>query len=202
VEVSGKRFPTQSQIVKHGYWGEVAGQPTTAKSLGPGELFVNGRKFATEIRQIEVDGDESDVESIIHYSAGQPPYQLRRETKTVHASDSKSSTTTVEIIGLNLPQRVLGEVKPAAGVKTVKKHAKGMGVTLEMHCDDVPGGVVSHTAAEHNLEGDVSRRSVLQLVDYSIGIGHLEEPSSVVRRRKFHRNRRRMEEVYVPSLPR
>jgi hypothetical protein len=202
VEVSGKRFPPQSQIVKYGYWGQTSEQPTTVKSLGSGELKINGQTLKTELQSIEVAGDEFTTESVVHYSADQPPYQLRRETTVKSENEAKSSTTTVEVIGLDLPQRVLGEVKPAAVVKTVRKHAKGMGVTVEMHCDDVPGGVVSHTAAEHTPEGEVARRSILQVVDYSIGIGEIEEVSSIVRRRKYHRARRRMDDMYLPAQPR
>ena len=198
VEVSGKRFPTQTQIVKQGYWGESAGQPTTVKSAGASEVVINGRRVPTELQQITIASDEVDVESKVHYSADTPPYQLSRETTTTHRADSKSSATTVETVALELPHKVLGEMKTAAVVKTVRKHGKGTGVTIEVHCDDVPGGVVSHAAAEHTLEGEVSRRSTLQIMDYSIGVGQIEEPSSVVRRRKFHRSRRRVEEYIVP----
>ena len=202
VEVSGKRFPTQTQIVKHGYWGETAGQRATVKSLGRGEVLINGQPILTQLHRIAIDSDEVDVESTVHVSADTPPYQLSRETTATHRNESKSSTTTVEIIGLELPQKVLGVMKSAAAVKTVRKHSKGTGVTIEMHCDDVPGGVVSHTAAEHTLEGDVARRSILQIVDYSIGVGRVEETSSVVRRRRFHRARRRIEEMQaIPAQP-
>jgi hypothetical protein len=195
VEVSGKRFPTQTQVVKHGFWGESAEQKATVKRIGSSQLQINGKSISAEQRQIKVSTEEAEVLSTVLYSPTVPPYQLRRETEVTHETDAKSSSTLVEVIALELPQKVLGDIKAAAVVKTVKKHSRGTSVTVEMHCDDVPGGVVSHAAAEHTPDGEVTRRSTLQIVDYSIGVGRLEEPSSVVRRRKYHRARRRGDDI-------
>ena len=163
------------------------------KSVGDSELVINGRRIPTSLQQFTIAGDDFDVETIVHYSADTPPYHLRRETTATQKADARTTTTVVEIVALDLPQKVLGEVKSVAAVKTVKKHAKGSSVTVEMHCDEVPGGVVSHAAAEYDAEGNVARRSTLQTVDFSIGEGQIEDTASAVRRRKSHRVRRRTE---------
>jgi hypothetical protein len=202
VEISGKRFPPQVQTVKYGYFGETPEQTARFKSIGEGEVQIDGRTIPVEKRQITIVGDDFEAQTVVHYSNATPPYQLKRETSTAHTSEAKSSNTSVEVVALELPQRVLGDVKSAATVKTIKKHAQGTSVTVETHCDDVPGGVVAHAAAERDGEGHVTRRSTLQIVDYSIGIGRIEEPASVVRRRKYNRARRRGDEIYIAPAPR
>jgi hypothetical protein len=194
LEVGGKRFPPQVQTVKHGYHGETADQKVTTKKVGDGEVVVNGKRIPCEIRQITISGEDAVRESKVSYSPTTPPYQLKRETttatKTPGGEETTASSTVVDVVALELPHLVLGEIKTSAAVRTVHKHAKGTSVTLEAHCDDVPGGVVSHAASESDQAGHVIRRSTLELVDYSIGVGRVEEPS-LIRRRKFHRNRQR-----------
>ena len=67
--------------------------------------------------------------------------------------------------------------------------SKGIKVTLEVHVDDVPGGVISHSASETDAVGRTVRRSTLELLDYAIG-GQEQSPDPAVRRR-FHRSRPR-----------
>jgi hypothetical protein len=201
VEVAGKRFPTQTQVVKHGYWGESEQQRATMERIGEAQLQLNGKSLNVEQLQFRFDEDGRKVLSTVHYSSQVPPYQLRRETVSEHETDAKSFRTIVEVVALELPHNVLGEIKSTTVVKTVKKHSRGTSVTVEMHCDDVPGGVVSHAAAEHDSQGEVTRRSTLQIVDYSIGVGRVEEPASVIRRRKYHRTRRRGEDMYRIAPP-
>lgn len=198
VEVAGKRFPTQVQTVTNGFYGEQPGQTATVRRLGEGTIEIDGQKITTEQRRVRIIGGDVEVNSVVHYSADVPPYQLQRETTTSEPG-GKSATTKVEVVALDMPQRVLGDIKSSAIVKTVKSHDKGSSTTVEVQCDDVPGGVVSHSAAERDTNGEIVRRSTLQIVDYSIGIGHIDEASSVVRRRKYHRAaRRRGEEIVRP----
>ena len=70
--------------------------------------------------------------------------------------------------GFDLPQRVRGELKQASYVKTTQKLPLTSKVTLEVHCDEVPGGVVAHWASETDSAGRVLRRSTLELLDYGL----------------------------------
>ena len=186
VEVAGRRFASVPQLVKHGYYGESPGQPVSVKDLGESQLALDGRLVACELRQAVIESDGVKRVSKIHYSSTVPPYQLRRETTAEDVSDEKKTTTLVEIVSLDLPQRVVGEIKKASYVKTTHKQGAGTKVTLEVQCDDVPGGVVSHWASETDSAGKTIRRSTLELVDYEI-----PEPKkgelSYGRRRGFHR---------------
>jgi hypothetical protein len=196
VEVAGRRFSSVPQIVKHGYYGETPGQPVSVKDLGDSQLALDGRMVACELRQATIESEGIKRVSTIHYSSSLPPYQLRRETTAevaVEEKEKQKATTLVEIIALDLPQRVVGEIKKASYVKTTHKQPQGSKVTLEVQCDDVPGGVVSHWASETDSNGKTLRRSTLELLDYEV-----QEPKKgeiSYGRRRFHRRAaRRMDD--------
>jgi hypothetical protein len=168
IETAGRKFSSVPQLVKHGYYGETPGQPVSVKALGESQLALDGRLVACEVRQAVVETGGVKRVSKIHYSDKVPPYQLRRETTAEDAAEEKKATTLVEIVSLDLPQRVVGEIKQASYVKTTHTQPQGKKVTLEVQCDDVPGGVVSHWANETNADGKSLRRSTLELVDYEI----------------------------------
>jgi hypothetical protein len=192
VEVAGRRFASAPQVMKHGYYGESPGQPVTVKSLGDSQLALDGRLVACELRQAVVENEGVKRVSTIHYSSSIPPYQLRRETTAEGGADDKRATTLVEIVALDLPQRVVDEIKQATYVKTTHKHAQGSKVTLEVQCDDVPGGVVSHWSTETDLQGRAVRRSTLELAAYEITEAQAGEISYGRRHRYSRRAARRM----------
>jgi hypothetical protein len=190
VEVAGKRFASQPQVVKHGYYGETAGQSVTVKKLADEELVIDGRSVPSEVRQATYEADGVTRSSKIYYSSRISPYQLRRETTTEGVPEEQGIKTTVETVAIALPQKVLSEVHPAAYLKTTRKSPQGTKVTLEAHCDNVPGGVVSHSSSDTDASGHTIRRSTLELIDYAIG-GHPATADPATRRRTFNRQRPR-----------
>ncbi len=193
VEVAGKRFASQPQVVKHGYYGEPAGQRVTVTQQPPVAVVIDGRSIPSEVREATYEAEGLKRTSTIHYSRDVSPYQLRRVTQTEGATDAQRSTTLVETLALGLPQKVLGQMRTGAYLKTTRTSPLGTRVTVEIHCDELPGGVVSHAASETDPGGRVVRRSTLELIDYAIG-GHPAAADPATRRRMFHRQRpRRME---------
>ncbi len=193
VEIAGKRFVAQPQVVKHGFYGQPAGQSVSHERRGQEELVIGGRTVNSDVHHVSFEGDDGKRTSTIHYSSQVSPYQLRRQTTAEGDGELERSTTIVETVALGMPHRVLGQWRPAAQLKTTRTSHQGTKVTIELHCDDVPGGVVSHTATESDADGDVVRRSALELIDYAIG-GHAPTADPTTRRRLFQRLRmRRME---------
>ena len=189
VEVAGKRFASQPQVVRHGYYGESAGKPVAVKRLADEEVVIAGRAVPSEVRQATFEADGVTRTSKIYISSRISPYQLRRETTTEGVPDEQVVRTTVETVAIGLPQKVLSEIHPAAYVKTTRLSPQGTKVTLEAHCDNVPGGVVSHSSSDTDASGNTVRRSTLELIDFAIG-GHPVTADPVTRRR-FHRQRPR-----------
>jgi hypothetical protein len=186
VDVAGKRFTSQPQLVKHGYYGETAGQNVTVKKLDDEDLEIGGRTVPSEVRQATYEAEGVTRTSKIFISTRIPPYQLRRETTTAGVPDAQAVKTTVETVAIGMPHRVLSEVQAAAYVKTTRTSPQGSKVTLEVHCQNVPGGVVSHSASETDTAGSTIRRSTLELIDYGIG-GHPTTADPVTRRRAHTR---------------
>jgi hypothetical protein len=168
VDVTGRRIATTPQVVKHGYYGEPPGQGLSVKRIGEAPLNIDGRQIVCELRQLIFEEAGAKRISTLHYSADVAPFVLRRETSLDNGSDEKRNSSLVEVIALDLPQRIRGELKQASYVKTTQKLAHGTRVTLEVHCEDVPGGVAAHWASETDASGNVIRRTTLELIGYGL----------------------------------
>jgi hypothetical protein len=169
VEISGKRFVAQPQYVSQGVNGEVDGQTAAVKSVGSGEVSVDGRTIPTEIKQVTIDGEGVRRVSTLHHASAVAPYLLKRSTTATDLETREVKyRTEVETLALAMPFRVLNEVLPTAWVKTSHRNEDSEVITVETHCQSVPGGVVAHTSKELDKNGRLIKRSTLELVDYHI----------------------------------
>jgi hypothetical protein len=192
VDVGGKRFAAQPQIARQGFNGESEGQKVAVRKVGDGGVTVNGRVIPCETREVVVNGGDTKRVSFVHLSDKIAPYVLKRDTTVTDAAGKATNyQTQVEVVALDMPYKVLQDVKSTSFVKTVHRQPVGNAVTIEVHCDDVPGGVVAHTSREDNDKGQTTRRSTLELVDYGQGNGE-NDPNALGRRRLFQRNRGRI----------
>lgn len=186
VEVAGKKFPAQPQVIRRGYNGETDGQSVSVKRVGDAGLFINGSKVACEVRQITVNGDEGKRVTTVHYSQRIAPYVLRRETTAVDTAGKPTDVTSqVDVVAVEMPYKVLGEQKTCSTVRVVHQQGKASTLTLEFHCPEIPGAVVSHTSKETDDAGRVIRRSTLELLEYELGTGEDADAKTV--RQAFHR---------------
>jgi len=172
LEVAGRVYKAQPQIFKRGYNGESEGQHVTLKKIGAGTVTIGGNKIPTEIRQVIINGGKTKQDSLVHYSDKVSPYVLKRETTNSKTGKATPKyTTTVEVLEVEMPYRNSTETISSSHIKTVQNQAHGSITTIEVHCNDIPGGVVSHTSKESNKAGQVIRRSTLELMDYNISDG-------------------------------
>lgn len=194
VEVAGKRFTAEPRLVRQGFNGETLGQTVEVKRMGPGETSIDGQKYPVEVRKVVINGDEFKRVSTLHYSPLIAPHVLWRETKAISADSVKPSFESwVSVIAVDMPYRVLSETKLVSLVKTTQTQANGtQSIVLEVHCNDVPGGVVAHSAKELNETGQVVSRSTLELIEYEVvPAGSSGDVQGAGRRRVFHRSRGR-----------
>jgi hypothetical protein len=182
VTVAGQRIASTSPTTKYGFYGESAGQTPVVKRAADASLTIDGRAIPCEVRQVSLAGDSGKLISTLYYSSEFPPFVLRRETSLEGAPEEKHNATLVEVVALDLPQRVRGELKQASYIKTTQKLPKTTKVTLEVHCDDVPGGVVAHWASEADPAGRVVRRSMLELINYEVASPAGQPQSMIIRR--------------------
>lgn len=188
IEVAGKQFDGAPQCVKQGFHGDPIVPGARAHILPASEVIIEGRTIPCRVDQVE-SSDANRTTTKVFYSDAVAPFQLRRESVTTDA-DGKNilSQTSVEVIALDMPYRVLNEIKSTACLKTVQKHLNGTTVTLSLSAADVPGGIIAHTSKETNNEGRVVRRSTLELIGY--GFQPEEERSGLFGRKRPPRSRK------------
>ena len=190
VEIAGKRFETQPQVITQSFDGAPEGQKTDSRKVGEENLMISGRKIPSEIREITFAAGGTRRVTTVHYSPDVAPWVLRRDTKVLPAEEgAPTQQTTVEVIAFDMPHKVVDQTIPTAHVRTVHVHPRGASVTVEVISSSVPGGVVAHTSKEQDSSGNVLRRSTLELVDYGLETNEKSEPKRFRFFQRFRRNR-------------
>lgn len=170
VEVAGKRFQAEPKYVAYGYHGESQGQVAEVQQVGTGEIEICGKKYPINTRRIVIKSDASQSTSILEYSDTVSPYNLKRTTESVDLeTKTRNYHSVVEVLAVDMPEKVLTEYRSASHTKTIETFGNGLSkVTLEVHSDSVPGGVVSHAMKELDSDGRITKRSTLELLDYGV----------------------------------
>ncbi len=122
----------------------------------PCELFV-----ATSLGKIE------RTVTKLFYSE-QPPYLLKAETTRIPLSGGTPSRTTFDILSFDIPRKVGADLHSSAIGRRVRRHAKGRAVEWSVIVTEIPGGIVSANTKELDNNGNILRRSVLELLDYEV----------------------------------
>jgi hypothetical protein len=169
LEIAGKRLDAAPQTVRQGFHGEPIEQQVHVKNLGAGHVLVEGRKIPCQVEQVEVIGSSNKIVTKTYWSPTVAPFVLRRESVTTDLQGTTVlSQSTVDVVALDMPCKVLAEMKSTSHVKTVVTHPKGTTTTLSVVSVDIPGGVVCHTSKEMDEKGRLIRRSALELIDYGL----------------------------------
>lgn len=181
IEVAGKRFENEPQVLRQPLHSEPAAAQLRLKSAGEGSITIEGRAIPCRLARLEFDGPANGQKTIttIHLSANVAPNVLRRESITSDAEGKQVAQSLVEVIALNTPWKVLGETKDASLVRSTLRNGKGVVVTYSFVSPEVPGGVIAHTSKELDRSGRVTRRSTLELIDF--GTECEEEPAGLFR---------------------
>jgi hypothetical protein len=171
VEIAGKRFDRPPRTVQQGFYGEVNGQRAKVEPLGSEQVTISGKRIACQMFRVTVygEGEPDKRVSTVYFQDRIAPYELRRETVSTDLEEKTlNHETNMEVVAVNLPYPALTEVQTVAFVKTVHKSSKGKIVTLEVHCPQVPGGLIAHWSKELDESGRLLSRSVLELLDYGL----------------------------------
>lgn len=148
IEVAGRRFEAEPQYFKKHWHGKNADRSIQIQDTGEGEVKITGQLYPTQVREILVQGKDSKRRSIVYYSDDVAPYVLRMETTGTNVKSEKTSfNSVVEVIAVDMPHRVLSEIKTASHVQTSEqRHSSGEEkVTVEVQCVGVPGWVIAST---------------------------------------------------------
>lgn len=186
VEVASRWITGLPQVTRHGFYGETPPQAVSVRRLADAPLTIDGRTVNCQVRQVVLANEGGKLVHTLYLAEQVPPFVLRRESSLENShNEEKRRTALVEVVALDLPFRIGGELRSASLIKTTQYLARGTKTTFEIHCVEVPGGVAAHWATETNGAGRVIRRSTLELIDFSIPSGEEEEavPGSFRRHR-------------------
>ena len=168
-EMSGKLFPRDPEKFKEGFHGQLVSQALKTTEAGTGHVVIEGRKIACQILQLELSGPASKTVTKIYYSATVAPYVLKRRIVTTDlAGKNPPDETTIDVVALDMPCKVLVDIQTAAYVRSVRKYSKGTTTTWAATSTQMPGGVIWHASKELDTNGRLIRRSTLELVDYGL----------------------------------
>ncbi len=171
--MAGKRFACPPEVIEYGYYGESPNEASETKNLGSEPLTVDGQQVPCRIEQVVATAGQQKQVTEMFLSDAVEPYVMKRVTAVFKKDGTGSSElddtqTTTEVIALDVPYKVLHDVKSTAYERTIQRSNRGTNVTLDVTSVDVPGGIVARTTKELDPQGKTLRRSSLELVDYKI----------------------------------
>jgi hypothetical protein len=167
VEIAGKKFDSDPQLVKQGFHGETLSPNLKLVDSAAGQLEVEDRKIPCQVLKLESSNGTSKTSTTIYFSATVAPNILKRESKTTDAEGKNVlSETTATLVSLDMPYQIQGQIRMVSHLKTVQKSPKGMVVTLAVLSPEIPGGIITLSSKEHDANGRLVRRSTQELIDF------------------------------------
>ena len=167
VEVAGKRFEAKPRIVRQTFSGAHNGQSESVKELGREEIELDGRKVLCDVRRVDIKQADLKRTIKLFYTSAHSPYVLRREIDS-NGGNGTAFQSVTDVIALDIPHRVLNDIKSTAHAKTVLRNGKSVVTTMVVMTMDVPGGVISENSKEVDTGGRLIRRTTIELADYGL----------------------------------
>ena len=167
IEVAGKRFVKKPVVVRQTFSGSENGQSEVVKRVGAEEIELDGRRIACDVRRVEIKKADMTRNVKVLYSARHRPHVLRREIDE-KGGVGKAYQSITDVTALDMPYRVLNDIKSTAHSKTVLRNGKSIVTTVSVMTMDVPGGAVMESSKEANMDGKLIRQTTVELADYGL----------------------------------
>lgn len=171
VEVENKRLPSSHQEVWYGFNGESRGQSVTIERLTQEAVEVDGERLSARVYRLGTQESglrrESRVQVVERF-----PYVLEKRSSLIDVRGdavTELETLVANVLSLDLPHEVGGELTDSCHVKTVLQTRDARIHTVEVFCANVPGWVVAHWSKRLDAQGRMLERSTLELMDFGFG---------------------------------
>jgi hypothetical protein len=169
VEVAGKLFRAEPKTVKQAFHGEIICRDVKINQPQSTQLTIGSANVPCQSQRIECSLANSKTVTDVYYSDKVRPLILKRHSVTGDPQGKRTTNeTTATVMALDMPCKVLAEVKSASLVETVNKHGKGTVATWAFTCPDVPGGIIEFWSKEVDKNNRLLRRSTLELLGYGL----------------------------------
>ena len=104
----------------------------------------------------------------VYYSPQVAPHVLKREIVYTGRRRKKRYSVVSRVVKLGAETEVLDQTIPTTQVQTTQQNGSARMVTTAYHANTVPGEVVAYEAKELNPNGQIVRRSRMEVVDYGL----------------------------------
>ncbi len=166
VEVLGKRIEAAPQIIKRTYDDLPYDQTAATRIAEQVDVAVDNRQFQCAVLETVAKTAVQTVTARTYYCRLAKPFALRRDVTVMQTGGaSPSSESSMYVIAMDMPHKVLGETYSASHIKTVYRQNGSTMITVSVQVLDVPGGTVAHSSKEVNSSGQLIRRSTLELLE-------------------------------------
>lgn len=182
-EIAGKQLPSQPKQLRQSLRGDWAVGKAVVHGGGLAQVMIEGRAVPCRVEVAEVVGPAGKTVTRTFYSRFVSPYVLRRESRTTDPEGKTTLDETVfRVVSLDRPCKVAPHIRRAVSIESVSTTPSGSTITRGFISDEVPGGVVFHTADELDKNGRLVRHSSLVLVDF--GLEPEKEDSGFIGRKR------------------
>ncbi|MCC9631968.1 hypothetical protein LOC68_26530 [Blastopirellula sp. JC732] len=191
-EVGGQVFDKPTLSFRSGLSGEPDRYTAT---VTPGEqeaLVVNGVTYPSQLRKVVITGQSEEISGNVLYCPATAPWVLRRRFEAREIGGGMvTKTIATDPIALDMPYPVLAENKTVAFFRTrIVVPEKTSTTSVEIHCADVPGFVVSSSTTTIDASGKMINRTTTTLVSYEAKLAEQNSPTAIRRRGLFSRRNR------------
>jgi len=133
-----------------------------------GSAKVESRSIPCQISIYNVETPRGISHVIETQSTKVHPYVLSRETVFKDTDDVQIAKSSVKVISIKMPIRVVDEIKDCASVLKIEETTHGKRVVSEEICLDIPGGIVRSSEKSISPSGDLKAHKTKELMDYGI----------------------------------
>lgn len=190
VEVGGRRFPAQPQVLRQGFLGEAIGQTVSLVPMRTETIRVGNRDLSCYTEHLEILGGQSKEVGLISYCASPVPRIVRRQTTSTDVTSGATlNESTSQLKTWDEVYPVLGQHKHAFRVTLKQKSDRGTTTTESIHVPEIPGEIVHETSEKTNATGQLERRSKLELMAYSVEPDDSHRDTGARRKRRAKRGR-------------
>lgn len=166
-EVSGNHIMPEPQTVTQNLDQNVI----LSQTLKSQTLTIGNREYIANVVRVVTQNGNVVRTSTIYYSQHAVPEVLKRKTISTNAQTHDIiSETTVDVTEVDHRREILGELLSTWTVSIVFKQDGAVTITREVHCQDVPGELVSRETEKRDSSGQIQVRDELELVGYGYGL--------------------------------
>jgi hypothetical protein len=197
--VGGKSLPNEPQRIEQTYTGT---DEEGLKKVRDEILEIDGVKFNTQVYEIISEEPLQRRVTTLYFHPDNPPYVLKRDVAvTDKNTEQVINRTEIVVTSLNKPIEVLNIPQVGWQVKIVQHQADLTMTTVEVHCADVPGSLVSHNMLVTDKSDRIVRHTRLEVIDFDVKSQNSRQVRRFGTRIREHFQRKRNRRAGGGSVP-